>query len=54
LLKQQAEAAEALAELHKALAGLEATKRKIVKGRDDAEDHHILEQMKAKSSGRPA
>jgi hypothetical protein len=51
LLKQEAGAAEALAELHKALAGLEETKRKIAKRRDGDEEH-IAAQMKTKSSDR--
>ena len=51
LLKEEAGAAEAFAELHKALAGLEETKRKIAKGRIDDEEH-IHAQLKAKTSGR--
>ena len=37
LLGQEAEAAEAHAELHRALSGLEETKRKIANRRDDGE-----------------
>jgi hypothetical protein len=51
LLKQEAGAVEALAELHKALAGLTDTKRKIAKRRD-GEEEHIAAQMKAKASDR--
>ena len=49
LLKQEAGAAEALAELHKALTGLEDTKRRITKGREGGEEH-VRTQMKAKAS----
>ena len=51
LLKQEAGAAEAFAELHKALAGLEETKRKIAKGRIGDEEQ-VLAQLKAKTSGQ--
>lgn len=50
LLQQELGATGALAELHKALAGLE--ERRIAKRRDGDEEH-IVAQMKAKASGRP-
>jgi hypothetical protein len=54
LLKQEAGAAEALAELHKALAGLEDTKRRIAKRREGGEEP-IRAQMKGrKPSDRPS
>lgn len=48
LLRQEAGAAEALAELHKALAGLEDTKRRIAKRRDGDDEIHA--PMKAKAN----
>ena len=52
LLGQDAEAAQALAELHGALSGFEETKRRIEKRRDEIKKHNVASRQAPEATRR--